>query len=320
MLTSHGSFPRTGKPLEQAMVETVEFQRRHGMEIFTDGELRGDVLDCYADLPGIRKEGGVPRFFGRVRPLDDPTTFSRFHDLAFLQIRFPEARFKVNLTGPTTFAFSCGASNPGPAYRSAMDPRLHDDLTEAIRPLAHEYARRDVFVQIDDPILSQGMRDYTPALRCIDAIASEVPRDRMIVHVCGGLVRTKALDALLRLDRVATLALAFAGRLEQENVGLIDGKRFRDQDITLAVGSTPVQVATPEEVHSAAQVATLLRTVRDRVGPEQMRFVTPDCGFRATNAEFVSPILRSMREGFVSVFLSGSQEDRGGSLAVPSFR
>ncbi len=303
ILTGIGSFPPRPGPAEQAMVDLVELQRAHGFGLFTDGEQRSDMLALYASLPGVQSNRGVPRIVGRIRPLEDPAAFVKVHDLDALRARFPDLQFKVTLTGPTTFLLATAASGAGPAYRGALDERLHDDLTEALRPIAHELAIRGAFLQVDDPILSQGMRDYAPALRRLDSVAAEVPRERATVHVCGGLVRSKVVPALLdRLESVSTLSLAFAGRSERENVTLLDSKSWEDADKTLGVGCIDVQVAPGGTVMSADAAADLLRSVRDRVGRERVRFVLPDCGLRATPPEAVPVLLDRLRTAYETVF------------------
>ncbi len=302
ILTTIGSLPVLSRLPEEAILKSVEMQRAHGIELFTDGEQRADMLSLYESLPGIRVEGGVPRIVGRIRPPEDPAEFPKVRDLDFVVRTFPNLAFKVSLTGPTTFAFSCGASGAGPAYKGAADPALHDDLTEAIRTIAHEIASRGVELQLDDPILSQGMRDYGPALGRIDAIAAEVLRSRASVHVCGGLKRGNVLRALLSLRNVSTLNLAFAGRTERENVAVMEKGALEDRDMALGAGCVAVQVTNPAEVMSVAAVVDLLRSVSDRVGPDRIRYVLPDCGLRGTPPDCAPRILASLRGGFEGAF------------------
>jgi len=302
VLTSIGSLPPFPDSPEAAIRKSVELQRAHGLEILTDGEQRGDMLSMYESLPGIRPEGGVPRIVGRIRPLDDPAEFVKIRDLDFLRLTFPELSFKVSLTGPTTFAFSCASRGAGPTYRSAMDPALHEDLTEAIRPIAHEVHRRGADLQIDDPILSQGMRDYAPVVDRLDEIASEVPRVRASLHVCGGLRRGKVLEALLRLKNVSALNLAFAAPAERENVSLLERREWESRDIALGAGCARVQVSHVGEITTPEEVASLLRTISERIGADLLRYVVPDCGLRATSATFVSPILGNLHQGFLLAF------------------
>ncbi len=302
ILTGIGSLPPTDGATEEALRAAVALQREHGFGLLTDGEPRGDMLSLYASFPGIEMRSGVPRIVARIRPLDDPAGFPKVRDLDLLRAAFPELAFKVALTAPTTFLMAAASTGAGPAYGSALDPTLHEDLTEALRPVAREIGRRGAHLQIDDPILSQGMRDYGPALRRIDAIASEVPRERASLHVCGGLVRSKALGALHRLGSVSTLNLAFAGRSERENLGLLGPGPWDDADMSLGAGCIDVQISDPGDLMGAPTVAALLREIAGRVGEEHIRYVTPDCGLRATPRGLVPSVLENLRSGFERAF------------------
>ena len=302
VLTGIGSLPPFEGGIEEALRAAVALQREHGFGLLTDGEPRGDMLSLYASFPGVEVRAGTPRIMGRVRPLENPAEFAKLRDLDFLRASFPGLRFKVTLPAPTTFVMAAASSGAGPVYRGALDPALHDDLPEALRPIAREIGRREAHLQIDDPILSQGMRDYGPALRRLDALAAEVPRDRVSLHVCGGLARSKTLDALLLLDHVSTLNLAFAGRAERENVGLLRPEPWDESGLQLGVGCIDVQGSRREELMDPPSVTALLEEVVARVGPEHVRFVTPDCGLRATPRALVPLLLANLRQGFLRAF------------------
>jgi len=283
-------------------VTAVELQRAHGIRLLTDGEPRGDMLSLYAELPGIEGGQGVPRVVGRIRPMEDPAQFTKVRDLDTLRARYPDDQFKVSLTGPATFLLACAAGGTGAAYRGPLDPALHDDLTETLRPIADAIARRGAYLQIDEPILSQGMRDYGPALRRLDALASELPRDRASLHVCGSLARTRTLEALLRLEHISVLNLAFAGRLEQENRALLAPAAWEDHDLALGAGVIDVQASRPEDIMAPEAVESLLREIVGRMGADRVAFVLPDCGLRATPPALVPSLLENLHRGFLRMF------------------
>ncbi len=301
-LTMVGSLPPPTEETDDILRQAVGLQREHGLRLLTDGEPRGDMLSYYTSLPGIVAGRGVPRIVGRIAPMPVAGDFPKVRDLDRLRALYPDARFKVSLTGPATFALASAAGGAGPEYRGALDPNLHDDLADALRPIAREIGRRGAYLQLDEPILSQGMRDYGPALRRIDLIASEVPRDRAVLHVCGGLARSRALDALLRLDRIGILNVAFAGRAESENRGLLEPKPWAERDVRLGVGAIDVQVSRPEELMGPAAVENLLREVMGRMGAERIGLVAPDCGLRGTPPDLVPIILENLQRGFGRVF------------------
>ena len=302
ILTTVGSLPPPSSPTEDPLEDALRLQRERGFRLLTDGEPRGDMLSLYAELPGIRLSRGIPRVVGRIRPMDDPAQFTKVRDLDALRARYPETPFKVSLTGPSTFLLASAAGGAGSAYRGPLDPGLHDDLTEALRPLAHEIARRGAHLQIDEPILSQGMRDYRPALTRLDRLASEAPRQHASVHVCGSLVRAKTLEALFRLQGFAVLSLAFAGKLERENLPLLEPAGWEDHDVSLGAGAMDVQVSGADDLMGEEAIEALLREIVARVGLEHVAFVLPDCGLRATPAALVPPLLDRLHRGFLRAF------------------
>ena len=302
VLTLIGSLPPFGGGPEEALKAAVEIQRTHGIELLTDGEQRGDMLSLYTEIPGIREGRGIPRITGRIRPMEEPARLTKVRDLDRLRSLYTDAAFKVSLTGPATFLLACAAGGAGPSYRGPMDPALHDDLTEALRPIAREMGRRGVSLQLDEPILSQGMRDYGPEIDRLDLLASELPRERVSLHVCGGLARTRALDALFRLERISVLSLAFAGKAERENRALLEPRSWEDRDIRLGAGCIEVQVSRPEEVMKPSEVATLLQEIMRTAAPEHLALVLPDCGLRATPPELVPLLLENLHRGFEDAF------------------
>ena len=297
-LTTVGSLPPFPATPEDASERAVELQQTHGIQILTDGEQRADMLAYYVGIPGIGEGQGVPRIVERIRPMDDSALFAKVRDLDRLKRSHPEARFKVSLTGPATFILACAAGGAGPAYRGLLDPALYDDLVDALVPLAREIARRNAFLQIDEPVLSQGMREYGPTLGRLELLASEVPRDRASLHVCGGLARSKVLPALLGLEHISILSLAFAGRSERENRELLEPRAWADHDMQLGAGCIDVQVSQVSEVMDGTAVERLLAHLVERLGPERVAWVHPDCGLRATPRDLVPVLLSNLRQGY----------------------
>lgn len=301
-LTTVGSLPAVSGTSSDVLERAIDLQRRHGFQILTDGEPRSDMLSYYVGIPGIREGPGAPQIVDRIRPLDDPSRFAKVRDLDRVRAMLPDAQFKVSLTGPATFALSCASRGAGSAYRSPLDPALQDDLVDALVPIAREIARRGAFLQIDEPSLSQGMREYGPALGRLELLASEVPRDRSSLHVCGGLVRSKVLPALLALEHVSILSLAFAGRSEAENRALLAPRPWEEHGMRLGAGCIGVQVSLASEILNPSSVATLAEDVANRVGVENVAWVTPDCGLRATPADLVPLLLENLRRGYERTF------------------
>ena len=146
------------------------------------------------------------------------------------------------------------------------------------------------------------MRDYGPALRRLDLIASELSRERVSLHVCGGLSRTRTLDALFRLECISTLSLAFAGRVEKENRSLLESHTWEEREMLLGAGCIDVQVSQVKDIMDPMAVAALLQEVTSRIGSERISFVLPDCGMRATPRDLIPTLLGNLRSGFEEAF------------------
>lgn len=301
-LTTIGSLPAVPGTSSDVLERAVDLQRRHGAQILTDGEPRADMLSYYVGIPGIREGPGAPQVVDRIRPLEDPARFAKIIDLDRVRAMLPGAQFKVSLTGPATFALSTASRGAGAVYRSPLDPTLQDDLVDALVPIAREIARRGAFLQIDEPSLSQGMREYGPALGRLELLASEVPRERSSLHVCGGLVRSKVLPALLALEHVSILSLAFAGRSEAENRTLLASPAWEEHGMKLGAGCIGVQVSVASDLMGPASVATLAKEIVSRVGVDNVAWITPDCGLRATPPDLVPPLLENLRGGYERTF------------------
>ncbi len=297
-LTTVGSLPPLPGNPEGSLDQAIDLQRRHGFDILTDGEPRADMLSYFVGIPGIAEGRGALRVVDKIRPPDEPSEFAKVRDLDRLRRLLPDAEFKVSLTGPATFILASAAGGAGPAYRGPLDPALYDDFVDALVPIAREISRRGAFLQIDEPVLSQGMREYGPSMGRLELLASEAPRNRASLHVCGGLARSKVLGPLLNLESISTLSLAFAGRSEAENRALLEPSAWADHDKRLGVGCLDVQVSQASEVMEPAAVEALLIDVSQRVGPEHISWVHPDCGLRATPPNLVPILLRNLRRGY----------------------
>lgn len=293
-----GSMPRLKPDLIESVRAAVELQRRFGIDIVSDCEQRADMITYFAEsVPGLGVEGGLPTITGKIRPYPAPEEFPKVADFERARKLFPDLRFKATVTGPVTLGLSCGTRGTGGAYKNIMDHQLYEDIGDVLVPIVEELSRRGALVQIDEPFLSQGLRDYPEKLKIIDRVMASVPYERSSIHVCGFLGRHKVLDHLLTLEHVQTLSHAFSSGQEKDNLGLLDGAKFKDAGKKLGAGCVTVRPYYPSDLDPPETVAERLRLILDRVGPEQVRYAHPDCGMRATKLEFVEPILSRLQAG-----------------------
>ncbi len=206
---------------DAAIRMTLEGQRRCGLPIFTDGELRrGSWLTDMADAvegfvadkvlmhwsgPGGGDEGSTAQVVGgklrKVRPMTA-------HELPFLKIHAP-GPFKITLPSPSNFMIA--------SYKPGVTDRFYLSHADLLKELV-EFARDEVrwlvsegvgYIQFDAPYYShyldpkqrERMRaagldpdaEFDRSIAGDNLVLKDVPRDKVIVavHVCRGNSRSR---------------------------------------------------------------------------------------------------------------------------------
>ena len=256
------------------------------------------MISYFAEsFEGLSVDDGKPVVLGKISLKNGPNDFSKVKDLKYIRSKYPDLRVKIAITGPTTLGMTCGSRKIKSYYRSLLDFRLYEDMTEALAPIAKAIIDSGALVQLDEPFLSQGYRDLEERVKLLDRVANGLPRHKVSTHVCGYIGSHGVVDHLLRLENVSTLSFAFAGRVEMPNISHISRKAFEDSGKKLGAGCISVTPLVENDVNTPDQVASKLKDVADRVGRDNIAYAHPDCGMRATNKSLVPIILRNMRAG-----------------------
>ncbi len=296
--TTIGSLYRFSKDLHESIDQAIEFQERYGIDIFSDGEQRTDMISYFAEsFTGLAVENGQPLIAGRIGLKGSPDDFSKVQDLDYILSRKPELKIKVAITGPTTLGMTCGSRKIRTHYRNINDFKIYEDIAEALKPIARAIVDRGAFLQLDEPFLSQGYRDLAQRVKLLDQVAEGLNRDKVSVHVCGFIGGFGVVRHLVGLDNVSVLSFGFSGRVERPNVEHISRTHFEDNDKKVGAGCASVTPMTHEGVDGPAAVQGHLRDVAEKVGRENIAYAHPDCGMRATDKSLVPTILENMRAG-----------------------
>jgi methionine synthase II (cobalamin-independent) len=301
-----GSFPRLADHDLKAFDEAVALQKRCGITLLSDGEQRGDMIFYLAQsIPGLAIENGAPIVSGKIAPPDDPLKVHKVSDYFMLSKRHPDVKFKVSLTGPTTLAIGCGSKRIKSGYKNYIDPALVRDLALALKEIVRPLAKARAIIQIDEPFFSQGFRDLSDRIELLDLILEGYPRDLCSVHVCGWLGRQPVFDELSKLENIAILSHGFSAGQEKGNFKLLSRSIFEESGKKLGAGIISVSPIRKEDIESPETVSKRLRSISDKVGLENIGFVHPDCGLRATRSDLVEGILWNFRKG-VDLFERGA--------------
>lgn len=260
-----GSYPVvTGKgffgifdPFRDAVRAAVSDQLAAGIDIISDGQVRGDMVKIFTSrLPGVRGADVI----GKVSPPEGPITLG---DTRYAISR--AERVKGIITGPTTLSFALHISTP--VYRDRSELAL--DLAYALAQEAQFLAAAGAAViQIDEPILSTGVADLTSAREALEVLARGITVP-VCLHVCGDL--TPVISELARMP-VGILDFEFAK--SPGNLALCREMDFGKRMIGFGCVDSSSPVAEPAD------------TIRSRIeralsvfAPEQL-LVDPDCGLR----------------------------------------
>jgi 5-methyltetrahydropteroyltriglutamate--homocysteine methyltransferase len=301
-----GSFPKSGSPLEEAIRDVVELQLRYGIDLISDGELRGNMIQYFEQLPGLERVGDGLRIVGKVEPFErgEIDEFCKIKD--YLTVRSllkslgrADVKAKVEITGPMTLGTICASSDVDSALRyygsEAGEEALFFDFSRALLPVAERALELGAYVQVDEPLLSTGQVSVVSAARVLKDFVSRLPagmiaEGRVLCHVCGSIRSVPGLyDVLLGLG-FQVLSLGFSGEKEQENFDVISRSSFEGHGEKLGAG-----FISNISVEDQSTVMARFRRIEEAVGRENIRFVHPDCGFRFTPIKKVVSILETMK-------------------------
>lgn len=258
-------------PLQPAVETAVADQLEAGIDIISDGQVRGDMIGMIAGaLPGIKHRDVT----GTVRAPQKPITLA---DTRYALTR--HAKVKGILTGPTTLAHGLRIATP--AYRNKGELAL--DIAQALAAEARVLEEAGVAViQIDEPILSTGAADLHAAQQAVQTITS-VLRVPTCLHVCGDL--SAVIDDILRI-RVNILDFEFANNPQNRDL-------IAEKDLAGRMLGYGVVDSSDPGVESVETIEKRIREAVDRFDPATL-LIDPDCGLRMLTREAAFAKLRNM--------------------------
>jgi 5-methyltetrahydropteroyltriglutamate--homocysteine methyltransferase len=276
-----GGFRGLFDPLHAAVETAVADQIAAGIDIISDGQVRGDMIGAFSGkIPGIKGQ----EVTGRVGPAAVAITVA---DTRYARGKAPLV--KGIITGPSTLAHGLHISTP--MYRNKEE--LAADLAAALVPEARGLeAAGIVLLQVDEPILSTGIADLAVAKAAIDLLAKSV-RVPVCMHVCGNL--GNVIDEILKFN---VQVLDFEFSKNPDNLDLMSRRDLAGK----MVGFGCVDSAT-DTVESVAEIRKRIEKGVSVFGPRAM-LIDPDCGMRMRTRAAALAKLRNMCEAAKEVRLA----------------
>ncbi len=271
LTTVVGSYPVDGLPRRRAIQRAVEDQVAAGIDLISDGQVRGDMISSFAaHIPGFRPgPDGTWEVEAALDLPDGPLTVADF--ALARELAGGNAEVKGVVTGPITLALSCRVTSSAP-YVGPEDPalilRLADILAHEVSALVASGAQ---VVQIDEPILSTALGTRVApelaheALRLL-ATTPALPA----LHVCGD-VREIASELLLLPFKVFDIENA-----STENLPAFDSDMIEFADARVSAGCIATDSA---EIETVEVICDRVRAALQHLDAEHL-WISPDCGLR----------------------------------------
>ena len=286
LLSAFGAYD----PFKEAIRSSVISQLDAGVDIISDGQVRGDMVSIFTQyIPGMRIVDGNTEIVSKIR---NPTQEISVKDLLFAKKvmkdyfngSIPEGKgVKGIITGPNTIVHS---SRIAGLYKSKEDATI--DLAHSLKFEVDAIAKKvePVYIQIDEPFLSTGMVDMKTAREAIGILHDglEIP---LAMHVCG--ILKDAFKDISKFD-VDILDFEFAGNnvnldVLKENYNLVSDKK-------IGFGCLDSSVNTVDDV---GDVDSLVTQAIEIVGKDNL-LLDPDCGLRRAPKDVAFEKLRLMNE------------------------
>ncbi len=268
-------------PFHGAVETAVSDQIAAGIDIISDGQVRGDMIGAFSGkLAGIKGQ----EVTNKIQPAASPITVA---DTKYARSRAP--RVKGIITGPSTLAHGLHISTP--AYRNKEE--LAADLAAALVPEARALESAGItLLQIDEPILSTGIADLAIAKDCIDLIAKSI-RVPVCMHVCGSL--GNVIDEILKFN-VGVLDFEFSKN--PDNLDLMSRRDLAGKMIGFGCVDS-----TTDTVETVAEIRTRIERGVSVFGAKSM-LVDPDCGMRMRSRNAAFAKLKNMCDAAKEVRLA----------------
>lgn len=286
LLNSFGAYD----PFKEAIKSSVIAQLDAGVDIISDGQVRGDMVSIFTKyIPGMKIEDGNTFIVGKIR---NPTQEISINDLQYAKKvmtdyyggKIPEGKgVKGIITGPNTIVHSSRIQS---FYKSKEDAII--DLAHSLKVEVDAIAKKvePVYIQVDEPFLSTGMVDMKVAREAIGIIKDglDVP---LAMHVCGLL--NDAFKDLATFD-IDILDMEFAGN--NVNLGVLEENAYLLKDKMVGFGCVDSSV---NEVDDVSDVDELVSKAIDIVGKDKL-LLDPDCGLRRAPKDVAFKKLKLMNE------------------------
>lgn len=277
-------------PFKESIKQAVFSQLDAGVDIISDGQVRGDMVSSFSKyIPGFKIEDGNTYIVSKiVKPIGEISVKDLLYAKKLIKEYYngnvPEGKgIKGIITGPSTIIHSSRITS---FYKEKDDAII--DLAHSLKSEVNAIERRvkPVYIQVDEPFLSTGMVNMKVAREAIDILRDglSIP---LAMHVCGTLEGAYKDLANFNVD---ILDFEFAGNnvnlgILENNIDLFKGKK---------IGFGCID-SSKNELDSRDKTEELISKGVDIIGKENI-LLDPDCGLRRAPMNIAFDKLKLMND------------------------
>ncbi|WP_407380442.1 methionine synthase [Methanobrevibacter sp.] len=277
-------------PFKQSIRQSVFSQLDAGVDIISDGQVRGDMVSSFSKyIPGFKIEEGNTFIVSKIkRPIGEISVKDLLYAKKLIKEYYngnvPEGKgIKGIITGPSTIIHSSRITS---FYKNKDDAII--DLAHSLKSEvdAIESKVNPAYIQVDEPFLSTGMVNMKVAREAIDILHDglSIP---LAMHVCGTI--DGAYRDLAKFN-VEILDFEFAGNdvnidILENNINLFKGKKIGFGCIDSAKNEVDSYQTTEELISRGINI----------VGEDNI-LLDPDCGLRRAPMDVAFDKLKLMNE------------------------
>ncbi|WP_066973950.1 methionine synthase [Methanobrevibacter filiformis] len=298
-------------PYKPAIFHAVESQLKAGIDIISDGQVRGDMVTIFAkNIPGFKSNGNSFEINSKIQKpnkhigVNDLKIAINFMDDFLENSDLPEHEkekkgVKGIVTGPYTLIQS---SSLGNAYKNKDDAIM--DLAIVLRDecLALEEVGAKL-IQIDEPFFSTakpknksqdsffGVNKEHILKKAIDLITCDISIP-VSIHCCGDISNIISELATFNVDIIDIEIAGFLSNIEvmENHLSELKGKK---------IGWGSIDTKNPL-VGSIEDIAKIIEKGIDLFGLENL-YIDPDCGMRLLNGDIAFSKLENMVKAMKSL-------------------
>ena len=277
-------------PFKESIKQAVFSQLDAGVDIISDGQVRGDMVSSFSKyIPGFKIEDGNTYIVSKiVKPIGEISVKDLLYAKKLIKEYYngnvPEGKgIKGIITGPSTIIHSSRITS---FYKEKDDAII--DLAHSLKSEVNAIERRvkPVYIQVDEPFLSTGMVNMKVAREAIDILRDglSIP---LAMHVCGTLEGAYKDLANFNVD---ILDFEFAGNnvnlgILENNIDLFKGKK---------IGFGCID-SSKNELDSRDKTEELISKGVDIIGKDNI-LLDPDSGLRRAPMNIAFDKLKLMND------------------------